>query len=118
MTLLRPNLSVSLRRRGAPDIYAQPTYGTARTVRVGVVRLSSGGLKTSVRADSSASRGRADEPIAAAVLLFMPADEVVPGDLVLAAGIRLEVVMVELRYNLQGALDHREATLEISGTVG
>jgi hypothetical protein len=118
MDLLRPYLPVTLRRKVGTDLYGRSAHGSPRTVRVGVVRLAGGQVKTSVRADSSASRGRSDESTADAVLLFPSAEDVQAGDLVTVNGMALEVVTVEFRYTLQGRLDHYQVDLELSSSGG
>jgi hypothetical protein len=67
--------------------------------------------KSSVRADSSASRGFADEVTADARLLFKPKEDVQIGDKVTVASIELRVTAKFPRFDVMGRFDHIQVDL-------
>jgi len=93
------------------DIYGRRIEGARRHERCGVVKLLVENGKTSVRADSSASRGNADEYVADAVLLFPATSQVQYGEKVEIAGFELKVSGVFPRFTVQGVLDHYQVEL-------
>ena len=89
----------------------EPQWGRAVTIRVGVVTLEGSKQKTTVRADSSASRANASEPVAEAVLLLDPNDKAKIGDRLEIDGLRLEISGLQPRRSVLGPLAHIEASL-------
>lgn len=107
--MFRPNITVDLhRRQDQMDIYGNQGYEPAVKVRCAIVSLDATVLKSSVRADSSASRGRAEEETVEAKLLFLPGEQIKQGDLVIVDGEQIEVITVEKRRNTSGKIDHLE----------
>jgi hypothetical protein len=117
MAILFPQLTVKLFPLKGHDSYGKPLLDAPRSVRVGVVRLRFGTAKSSVRADSSASRGRVDESNDESVLLFEPTVAPRQGEVVEWNGARLRVVRVEPRYTLSGELAHYQVDLSAAGAV-
>ncbi|WP_155801877.1 hypothetical protein [Magnetospirillum molischianum] len=115
MTML-PHLDCTIAKRAGNDRHGQPVYGEILPAHVGVVKFDVGADKTSVRSDSSASRGKGDEPQADARLLF-PAWGVQPsvGDIVELQGARLRVQTVNPRLAVLGRLDHWQVDCVIAG---
>lgn len=112
--MFRPNVACTVVSMDKPtDLFGQPVRGVERKVKCGIVRLEVGILKTSVRADSSASRGQAIEQIAHSRLLFLPVVVIRPNDLVIVRGFTLEVDSIYPRYDVQGNLDHWQVDLHI-----
>ena len=71
------------RRTNSFDGNGQPTFSTSvRKTKCAIVWLYSETDKTTVRADSSASRGRADESLATGRILLKPNEVIKTGDLV------------------------------------
>lgn len=108
--MLNPVTPVTIARRLDLDVYGQARFGTAMGTRATVVRLGNrkappGGV---------AARGRSIEEGAAAVLLFGLSQNVAIGDRVTVAGLTMEVVAVDLRFDASGRPDHREVSLEMS----
>jgi hypothetical protein len=89
----------------------EPLYGNGQTVRCAVAMLNSVVKKTSVRADSSGSRGASEETSLASEIMF-PAN-VTPkiDDKFAVAGFKMHVTQVSPCYNVAGQLDHYEAQL-------
>lgn len=113
MTILIPQLYGLLSRQNGTDLYGSPVYGTSIRVGLGVVRLQLGARKTSVRADSSATRGGSDETTIDAVLLFEPKVEPQMLDRLVVHGVTLRVVGFQPRFDLLGNLAHWQVDLEI-----
>jgi len=110
--MFKPNVTCQITRmNGQRSLYGQTLEGDTITTRCGVVRLDVAQQKTSVRADTSASRGQAREKVAIAVLLFSPDESLVQRDKVTVSGHELEIVSVFPRYNVQGDLDHYQVEL-------
>lgn len=111
--LFRPNTTCLLQRRGAtPDVYGKYTYSAAVTVPCAVVTYDISTQKSSVRADSSGTRGRAFEQAGMAKFLFPRAVACDRGDVVTKDGYTLRVVEVHQRYGVDGRHDHNEIIME------
>ena len=112
--MFRPNIPCRITSMDQPtDMYGQPTEGKHTDTKCGIIRLEQSSIKTSVRADSSASRGQAIEDTAQSRLLF-PANTVIKAkDRVMVAGFTLEVQSIYPRYDIQGRLDHWQVDLDI-----
>lgn len=109
-----PNVACTIVSMDSPtDLYGQPTEQARVNTMCGVVRLEIGILKTSVRADSSASRGQAIERVAQSRLLFEPATKIKPNDRVIVNGFTLEVESIYPRHAIQGELDHWQVDLNL-----
>ena len=112
--MFRPNIHCLISRlTGDYDIHGQPAHEPAKSAWCAVVRLSTGRKKTSVRADSSASRGNAIEEVSDAKILFMPFEPVGDGDKIEVSGVTLRVIRVEQRFSVTGLLDHYEVDCEV-----
>ena len=109
-----PNVACTIVSMDQPtDLYGQPVEGDHTSTKCGIVRLEVGVLKTSVRADSSASRGQAIEKVAQSRLLFLPETKIRPNDRVIVDGFTLEVESVYPRHTIQGELDHWQVDLKL-----
>lgn len=115
MALFRPNLDCTVRRKGATNVYGEETFSDPVTVRCAIIQLKITTEKSSVRADSSATRGAAREYIGEAKLLFLPGDAPSTDDRIDVSGFKLHVIGSFPRHDLQGALDHIEIFCGIWG---
>lgn len=104
--MFRPNLKCEIASMGATDIYGKRAYGDWTIVPFGIVKLEESTGKTSVRTDSSASRGSAQEILADARFLFPVYVSLKQGDRVRFGDFTLTVVSVAPRYNVLGRFDH------------
>jgi hypothetical protein len=95
--------------------YGEPIYTGPIPVRCSIIHLKASSEKTTVRADSSASRGSAEEEIADAKLLLPPALHVFLGDHFTINGFELLVTKIEPRYNVLGKHDHNEIDFAVAG---
>ena len=80
-------------------------------MKCAVVKLEQTSEKSSVRADTSASRGNANEITAAARLLFLPPVDIAMDDIVVIRGIKLKVVNKQTRFDVFGRHDHNQVDL-------
>lgn len=91
---------------------AEPQFGPAKTVACGVVHLNKQVQKSTVRADSSGSRGAADEFVSTTKILFPKTVSIATGYRFRIAGFTLKAIAVEPRYSVHGKLDHYEVDFE------
>lgn len=108
-----PNNQGTLRRKIGTNVNGEALYGgPIPGVPCGVVHLNFSAEKTAVRADSSASRGNADEPLHFAKILFPAIVKPALGDQFHIHGLSLEIAKSEPRFSIMGALDHYECDLD------
>lgn len=107
--MFRPNVKCTLRPiLEGFDVYGSSRLGEAIPIKCAVVKLKDKRQQTTVRADSSGSRGFGEEQVADAKLLFLPSSQVKAGDVIRVHGIDLEVAIVQPRIAISGRLDHYE----------
>ena len=105
--MLIPNIDCLITKAGEKkDMYGQEIQGEIIPSLCAVVRLDVAKMKSSVRADSSASRGNADERVAMARLLFAPHTNIEIDDKVTVHGIDLQAISVFPRHDMEGNIDH------------
>lgn len=103
MATLRPQIQATLSEMTGVDVYGTETWGTGRTVAIAVVNLAVGQAPSPVRADSSASRSRLDEPTEAGQVLFLPGDRPNMHDRLDIQGYgAFRIVGIQPRHNLMG----------------
>jgi len=111
--LFRPNTTCLLRRRGATaNVYGKYTFSAGVTVPCAVVTYDLATQKSSVRADSSGSRGRALELAGIARFLFPTTVQVQRGDLIFKDNVWLEVIEIHPRRGVDGRHDHNEVDMK------
>jgi hypothetical protein len=93
---------------GKTDVYGQPLPGRKVSEGCAVVRLQLNNIKTSVRTDSSASRGNAMELVTDALLLLSRNTVANIDDVIEIEGAKLRVISKHPRYSVNGKLDHYE----------
>lgn len=97
---------------GRFDVHGNPVPGAIRTVQCAVVKIAETRVKTSVRTDSSASRGFAHESSVSARLLFLAGEVICEGDLIEFRNYKLKVTGVSPMYSVNGAPDHNQIDAE------
>jgi hypothetical protein len=118
MALFNPNTPCLIYATGAKhDLYGQPKLSIRAREKCAIVKMVLAAQKTSVRADSSASRGAADEVIADAVLLFPPYTKVGVDDLIDIMGVALKVTGKAPKVSLDGRLDHYRVSCMIATEI-
>lgn len=110
--MFTPNRKAMLSKRTGRDKYAREMFAPAREVQIAIVRRITRIGKTTVRQDSSASRGSAEETLADIKILMRPLDLAKDDRLVIDGDI-FRVVEVHPRYSVYGKLDHLEVDLGI-----
>lgn len=102
-----PNVQVKIWVRGGYDLYGKADYVTPTSnTPACVVKIPLKVRKTSVRADSSASRGAAKEVEADTRFLLPPTTAVKDGDLVEFNGTKFQIAALHQRYDVFGRFDH------------
>lgn len=111
---MRPNADCMITPTLGHDVHGAEQMGTAKPGRCAVVKLSALSGPTSVRTDSSASRGSAQEKTADARLLFAPGSVSID-DQILILGRKLRVISIDPRVKLGrgGKVDHDQVDLLI-----
>ncbi len=108
-----PNTTGYLSLRSGWTAQGEPEFEIHRQlVACGVVILIGRTVKTTVRADSSASRGSAEEDVNVAKILFPAYVTIRKGDRFEVSDETLRVTGVQPRRAVTGVLDHYEVELE------
>ncbi len=111
--LFRPNTTCTVYRpEGEMDIYGEKTFDTGTTTPCAVVSYDLSRMKSTVRADSSGSRGRGEELVGVARFLFPSSVTMERGNKVYKDSFWLEVTEIHPRYSVAGNLDHWEVDME------
>lgn len=107
--MFKPNLKCRVQiSSGKNDVYGQPIPGRYVNERCAVVKLNLSNEKSSVRADSSASRGNAIEEEAVSVILLPATTQANKDDIIEVAGVKLRISARQPRFDVSGRLDHYE----------
>lgn len=113
--MFKPNLPCTLRRKTGTDQYGQPTFGAPIPERCSIVRLKTVMDRTTVRADSSATRGHAYEWVSQSRFLLRPSTLAQEGDRLTVNGAAVRIVSMFPRHDVNGRLDHYEVDGEYAG---
>lgn len=113
MAVLYPNIHATLMRQTGYDQNGRATWNGATSIKVAIVTLRSSIERSSVRADSSASRGRAEEIRADGVVLVPETVTIDTQDRLSMLGKTYEVMSVFPRHGLDGFLGHNQVELRI-----
>lgn len=109
--MFRPNQNCQIRKVGGKtDVYGMPIAGPLVPERLAIINLNLVAVKSSVRADSSASRGNANELEADAKFLLTKTTVAEIDDMIVYGGNEFRIVSKFPRHDLQGRLDHYEIT--------
>lgn len=110
---LRATVPCSITKTVGYDVYGKEQLGDSYTAKCAVVKLTQVSEATSVRTDSSASRGAGREIIADARLLFPKTTDVGIDDKVEVMGVELKVLSVFPRTTIGGKHDHNQVDLMV-----
>lgn len=100
-------------KKGGHDLYGDKIEGARIPERCAVVKLEIEQHGSTVRVDSGATRGGAEESRAHAVLLMRKTSTVAVDDLIEIHGIKLRVMSKRLRFAVTGKLDHFQIEAEL-----
>lgn len=107
--MFRPNLNCRIQlASGKNDVHGQPIPGRYVGERCAIVKLLISNEKSSVRADSSASRGNALEEQATSVILLPITTKAMIDDIIEVANVKLRIMGKHPRFDVAGRLDHFE----------
>ena len=107
--MIVPTLWVDIYDKKSSDFHGQPKLSKTGRERVAVTRMIGAAQHTTVRTDSSASRGQADERVSDVVLLALPRTKINVGDvLAIPDGRRVVVTKMHERFTVFGQRDHHE----------
>ena len=99
-------------RSNKANNFGRYSYLARRSIPCGVIFLNVSAKKSSVRADTSGSRGQAEQMEGDARILIPVFVKIKEGDVIFKDNLWLEVIEVEPRRNLLGQLDHFQIELE------
>lgn len=109
-----PNLIGELQRAGGYDLHGRPKLSEPVPCQFSIVNAQRKQAKTSVRADSSASRGMADEITTGLGKILVAKHEVVKiGDVFSFDGDSYDIVAMHVRRSVFGEIDHFECDIEV-----
>lgn len=112
--MFEPNLVGKLSRMTGRDVHSRPSFAEAIDCPFGIVNMQITAQKTSVRADSSASRGSTDEFAAErARILIANFVQVAVGDKFMFDGLTYHITSKHTRRSIMGTVDHFECDMEI-----
>lgn len=113
-----PNTSAKLLRKAAKrDIHGRESFAPAVPIRISIVSLADSVETSSVRADSTASRGAADQEVLGAKLLVPAHVKLKNGDVIEVLGRQVEIASVQPRVDVLGKLDHQEVGGNLKGDM-
>lgn len=113
--MINPTVPCIVVKTEGTDVYGRAITDKRVRAKCNIVQLLSSNEKSSVRADSSASRGRAHEFVNFSKLLFPKHVEINMNDIVEILGMKLQVKSVFPRHDVHGKLDHYEVELTVWG---
>lgn len=112
--MFRPNTKCQLERRlEGRTVFGKTSYAAPVSIPCSVVKLEFRADKSSVRADSTASRGAAEQQEAEAVFLFPKTVAVSINDVVHYGEFKIRVTKLRPRTNAAGKLDH----MQVEGVI-
>ncbi len=109
----RGSVACTIEHQGSPDVYGEIGFSAPVPERCGVVRLRHERQDTTVRADSSATRGYADEFVSTNLILLQATTQARSGDRLTVAGVKIRIMSLFPRYDVHGVLDHFEVRGEL-----
>jgi len=107
--MFRPNLSCVVYTNLSNDIYGKPSLSGAVNERCAIVSKTLSSVKSTLRADTSASRGNAREAHADVHILLTANTKAKINDVIEVSGTKIQVTKMEERRSLLGRVDHYEA---------
>lgn len=95
------------------DVYGQEIAGQAQREKCAIVKLTVASQHSTVRVDSGATRGAADEAVSDSVILLGKKSIVGLDDYIEVSSVKLRVKAIRSRFTVSGKLDHYEVRCEI-----
>lgn len=113
MALFNPNQRCVIVKMGKMDIYGQRHIDKRISEKCAILQSKKSTTKSSVRADSSASRGNAQEITADYSFVLERTTVAEINDLIEFNSLRLKIVGLHPRFSIRGEHDHTEALCTI-----
>lgn len=104
--MIRPNVRGTWEQVTGRDLHGDPELGSPARIEAVIVEWDLGSDYTTVRADSSASRGYAREVVGAVIIYVKPSVAIARGDRVTLRGETLRVVSNKTQMNGMGCASH------------
>lgn len=111
--MFRPNLTCLISSSSGTDVYGRAMPGVAVTELCAVVNLNIVSNKSSVRADSSASRGSAMEFESNSIILLTVRTKARIDDVIEIDGFKLRIIGMAPCHDVAGKLDHYRAEAQM-----
>lgn len=111
--LFNPNRTCVIIKNVGYNIYGEPERTQRITEKCALLEDGRSIKQSSVRADSSASRGNALETVADYWFILMPDTKAELDDLIEIDGVQVKIVEISPRFSLYGVKDHVEAKCEM-----
>lgn len=102
-----------LKKADKRTLTGKDSFSAPRLIPLSIVSIKDTSAPTSVRADSSGSRGAAEQHEAAAKVLIPPQFAIQRGDVLRIADMKVQITTIEPRRDIFGKLDHNEVDCEI-----
>lgn len=106
MPVIKMNVPCKISTIAKFDVYGEPIISPAIPSVCAVVKFVTTAASTTVRTDSSATRGNAEELTASVILLLSKKVEPQIDNLITLRGTTVRVISVQPRYDVMGRLDH------------
>ena len=110
--MFRPNQSCIIYSEITNDVYGTPILGGAVSERCAVTTTATLSVKSTVRADSSATRGNAREIHIDSIVLLTKGTVAKMGDVIEFDDVKMRITKMICRKSVFGRIDH----YEVSGT--
>lgn len=109
--MFSPNQTAELMARAGRNRDGEETYGDPRSIGISIVQLARQSVKSSVRSDSSASRGAAEIMTSDGKILTR--EEPGIDDRIVIRNVPYRVIGLHPRLTVMGEFDHNEVFLEL-----
>lgn len=115
--MFRPNQIGTLKVVLSRDVHGRPIFSEPKACPFAAISLTVQSIKTSVRADSSASRGAADQTSTkSASILVAKTVQISNGDHFGFRGLNYLITSKHERFTVGGALDHFQCEMKLAPT--
>lgn len=113
MSIVKFKVPCVIKNKISNDIYGEPVFGSGINSFCAVIKLNKIKAATTVRVDSSGTRGHADEQTLDAKLLIKPNAIIDLDDFISVSGMTMKVSAIRQQFSIGGRLDH----IEVVGTI-
>lgn len=111
--MLNANGTCTIEKVNGFDVNGEPTFVGLTREACAVIRISRVLEKTTVRADSSSSRGHGDERTSRSKILLQSETVAGLGDRLTVMNLKLRIIDMRERIDVTGYVDHYETDCEL-----